>query len=111
MYLSKENHLFYKQQHLAHGFPVRIEFVLKGIIPGKQNFVGIGTFFFSKFPYSTKLMKHMYLSKDNHLCYKPQHLAHGFPVRIAFILKGILPAKQNFVGGGMFFYFQIGLLN
>jgi hypothetical protein len=26
-------------------------------------------------------------------------------------LKGILPAKQNFVGGGMFFYFQIGLLN
>jgi hypothetical protein len=35
--LSKENHLCLKLQHLAHCFPVRTEFVFKGLPPANQN--------------------------------------------------------------------------
>jgi hypothetical protein len=33
MYLLKENHLCYKQEYVAHCFPVRIELVFTGILP------------------------------------------------------------------------------
>jgi hypothetical protein len=32
-------------------------------------------------------MKHMYLSKENHLCYKQEHLAHCSPVRIELVFE------------------------
>jgi hypothetical protein len=33
IYLLNLMHLYYKVEHLAHSFPVRIEFVLKGVLP------------------------------------------------------------------------------
>jgi hypothetical protein len=33
------------------------------------------------------MQKHMYLSKDKHLCEKLVHLAHYFPVRILLVFE------------------------
>jgi hypothetical protein len=44
----------------------------------------------SKEAYSADFKKHMYHSKENHLCYQLQHLEHRFPVKIELVFKGIL---------------------
>jgi hypothetical protein len=47
---------------------VRIDLVLKGIVPANQNFQRGERLNFSKYAYSAKVKKHMYLSKENYLC-------------------------------------------
>jgi hypothetical protein len=59
--------------------------------------------------YSAELKKHMHLSKENHVCYTVEHIAHCVPVRIELVLKGILPAQQGFQWGEMHILFQIVL--
>jgi hypothetical protein len=41
----------------------------------------------SKSACSVKLRKHMYLSKENHLCQTQEHLVHFFPVRVELVFE------------------------
>jgi hypothetical protein len=59
----------------------------------------------------SEVKKHMYLSKENHLCKKLLHLAHCFPVTIEFILNGILPTNLRFYGAGWLNLLQICLFS
>jgi hypothetical protein len=43
--------------------------------------------FCSKYAYSAELKKSLYLSKESHLCYKLQRLAHCFHVRIELVFE------------------------
>jgi hypothetical protein len=60
--------------------PVRIDLHFERNIP-VNNFQGGQRLIFSKYAYTVKMKKHMYLLKENHLYYKQDHLAHCFPER------------------------------
>jgi hypothetical protein len=49
----------------------------------KVEFVSVS----SKCAYSDWVMKHMYLSKENHVCKNLDHLAHCLPVRIQLVIE------------------------
>jgi hypothetical protein len=69
MYLTKEKHSCLKLQHLAASFPVGIELLFEGNIPGNHSFFKVekGSFC-SKQAYSADLKKHMQFSKEIHPC-------------------------------------------
>jgi hypothetical protein len=48
MNFSKDNNQCQRLQNLAHFFPVRIELLLKGILPANQNIQGDVRLFLSK---------------------------------------------------------------
>jgi hypothetical protein len=57
------------------------------------------------------LKKHMYLSKENHLCLKQEYLTHSFPVRIDLVFEGNSSCKHRFQDGVMPSLLQKGLLS
>jgi hypothetical protein len=50
----------------------------------------------SKQAYSAELKKHMYLSKENHLCLKVQQQAHRFPVRTELVFERSTSCNSEF---------------
>jgi hypothetical protein len=80
----------------------------------KEYFLPISVFkvekcsFCSNYTYLAELKKHMYLSKEDHLCHKPEHFTHGFCVWIELDFKGILSAHQCFQGGETLILFKLG---
>jgi hypothetical protein len=52
--------------------------------------------FCSKEAYSAEMKKHMYLSKENHLCWYMQHLAHYASVRIEGVFEKNTSCKTEF---------------
>jgi hypothetical protein len=63
----KEIHLCQKQEHLAHCTPLKIGRVFERNTSIRVFKVEIACLF-SNLAYSAALKKHMYLSKENHLC-------------------------------------------
>ena len=53
----------------------------------------------SKYRFSAELKKPMYLSKENHLCQKLQHLAYCSPGRIAWVFERNPACTEVFQGG------------
>jgi hypothetical protein len=51
------------------------------------------------------LKKHMYLSKENHLCLKQEYLTHSFPVRIDLVFEGNSSCKHRFQDGVIYAFF------
>jgi hypothetical protein len=67
MYLSKENRLSWKQEHLAHCFCVRIDLIFERNTACQLQFQGGGKKFCSKEAFSAELKRHMYFLKEKHL--------------------------------------------
>jgi hypothetical protein len=59
--------------------------------------------------YSSQLKKHMYVSKENHLCYKQEHQAHCFTFRIELVFQEMHPTTWLFQSGDRLFLLQFGL--
>jgi hypothetical protein len=77
----EENPVCYDVQHPAHCSPVIIEIIFEGYISGKSEFSRRRKPQFVISRLNQLEDKLMYMSKENHLCSKRQHLVHGFPVR------------------------------
>jgi hypothetical protein len=93
----------------SHPFLLRIELVLKVILPPNHSFQGGEMLLFLQIGLFSSEKKHMYLSKENHLCKKLQHVAHCFTVKIELALKGILHTHHSFHGAGRLNLLQICL--
>jgi hypothetical protein len=65
----------------------------------------------SKPAYSAELKKHMYLSLENHLHLKLQHLAHYLPVRIELFFERNTSVMWVFQSGDWLSLIQIGLFS
>jgi hypothetical protein len=52
-----------------------------------------------KWGYSAELKKHIYLSKDNHLCLKQENLAPCFLMRTEVVLERIHSTNQSLEDG------------
>jgi hypothetical protein len=79
---SKENHLCYKQEHLADCFPGRIVSLF-----GKEYFlqlrwfeVEVGSHCTQYGGYYVELKKNMYCLNESHVCYNHEHVAYCSPV-------------------------------
>jgi hypothetical protein len=69
--------------------------VFEGILPAIHSFKGGDWLCLLQPGFSGKLKKSMYLSKETHLCYKEEHLAHSLPLRIKLVFKIILPVHHG----------------
>jgi hypothetical protein len=65
----------------------------------------------SKKVYSAELKKHMYLSKENHLCYMLQHLVHCFPVSVQSVFERNTSCNLGLQDEDRFSLFQIDLFS
>jgi hypothetical protein len=82
MFHLKDNHLCKKQKHVEQCFPVRTELGLRVLLPEIQAFKMEKGSCFSKMAYLSEGKKHLYLSKENNICWKLHQLPHCFPVKI-----------------------------
>jgi hypothetical protein len=99
MHLLKENPLFSKQEHLAYGFPVRIELVFERNTACSWRFSSVRKEHFVTKAYSADLKKHMYLWKEYHLCWKLEHIVHCLPVRIEIVFERNTACQWGFSRG------------
>jgi hypothetical protein len=60
---------------------------------------------------SAKLKKHMYLSKENHLWSKQEHVAHCLAVRTELVFERNASSNHSFYIGEKVIFLQIGLLS
>jgi hypothetical protein len=108
MYLSKENHLCYKQEHLEHCFPVRIELVFERNTSCNLDVSGWRSALLAPNRLS---WRNTCISPQNYQCYKLHYLAHWFLMRIEWVVKGRLPATWVFQCGDRLSFFHIGLFS
>jgi hypothetical protein len=112
MYLSKEKHLCWKVENLAHCFPVRMEllFEMNTVFPSGFSRAR-NTHFVPKRPIQLS-WRNTCISQKKSIYVRRCRIQHiFFPVRIELVLKGMLPTHQGFQWWEMLILFQIDIFS